>query len=81
MMRKTSEHSADYTYVMPHTTSEIQRLRNQHDWIKASMGGKLVFAPIEPDQPMHVLDSATADGLYHFPNKDASVQKSYANYF
>ncbi|KGO70779.1 hypothetical protein PEX1_027090 [Penicillium expansum] len=64
MMTKTSEHSADYTYVMPHTTSEIQRLRNQHDWIKASMGGKLVFAPIEPDQPMHVLDSATADGFW-----------------
>ncbi|KAJ6187827.1 hypothetical protein N7519_002735 [Penicillium mononematosum] len=63
-MTETSEHSADYTYVMPHTTSEIQRLRNQHDWIKASMGGKLVFAPVEQEQPMHVLDSATADGFW-----------------
>lgn len=73
MTETSTEQSADYTYVMPHTTSEVQRLRNQHDWVKASMGGKLIFAPIEGEQPLRVLDSATADGSYHIPIKRAGA--------
>jgi hypothetical protein len=54
-----------YTYIMPDNSEEIDRLRNQHDWVKGSTGDRLLFAPIEQNgAPVKVLDSATADGAW-----------------
>lgn len=54
----------DYTYIMPDNQEEIDRLRNQHEWVKGSTGGVLLFAPLEhKGLPLKVLDSATADGM------------------
>lgn len=46
-----------------HNAAEITRLRNQHDWLKGSIG-KLVLAPVDFSKPnLRILDSATADGI------------------
>ncbi|KAI9874636.1 MAG: hypothetical protein M1830_009535 [Pleopsidium flavum] len=63
----------DYKYIMPHDSGEIERLRVQHEWVKGSMGHRLVFAPIDKGSErgettalgkFRVLDSATADGYW-----------------
>ncbi|KAL9125539.1 MAG: hypothetical protein Q9217_005278 [Psora testacea] len=49
-------------YILPHTLSEIDRMRNQHEWVKACASG-LVKAPLEITKPrLRIMDSATADG-------------------
>ncbi|KAJ4292543.1 Glucosaminyl phosphatidylinositol (GlcN-PI) nositol acylation protein [Kalmusia sp. IMI 367209] len=51
------------TYKRPGHDGVYERLRVQHEIIKANMGGKLVLAPIDFANSTHaVLDSATADG-------------------
>ena len=49
-------------YKLGHTAKEVERMRNQHEWIKGSFGG-LIKAPIDYfKQGQKILDSATADG-------------------
>lgn len=51
-------------YKLGHTAKEVERMRNQHEWIKGSFGG-LIKAPIDYfKQGQKILDSATADGTW-----------------
>jgi hypothetical protein len=51
-------------YPMGNNDAEIQRLRAQHEWLKAGMDGQLIFAPIDRSQEnLRILDSGTADGM------------------
>jgi hypothetical protein len=53
-------------YKLGHSPQEIERMRNQHEWIKGSFGG-LIKAPIDYSKPgQKILDSATADGKSKF---------------
>jgi SAM-dependent methyltransferase len=53
------------TYKGPRHDGEYQRLRVQHELVKANMNGKLVRAPIDfTSSTLKVLDSATADGYW-----------------
>ena len=46
---------------------ERKRLASNHYIAKNATGGKLVLAPVDFSQPVKVLDSATADGMYNLP--------------
>jgi hypothetical protein len=50
-------------YIVPQNAREIQRLTDQHEWVKGNMGGALIKAPININRCKAVLDSATADGM------------------
>ncbi|KAI9875173.1 MAG: hypothetical protein M1830_008793 [Pleopsidium flavum] len=51
-------------YILPHTLSEIDRMRNQHEWVKGCASG-LVKAPLDTTKPrLRIMDSATADGYW-----------------
>lgn len=53
-------------YILPHDMKEIERMQNQHEWVKACAKG-LVKAPINLRRGgLRVLDSATADGIVPF---------------
>ncbi|KAL6895112.1 S-adenosyl-L-methionine-dependent methyltransferase [Trichoderma evansii] len=56
--------SARKAYILPNNRQEIERMRNQHEWIKASFGG-LIRAPIDyRKKNQRILDSAAADGTW-----------------
>jgi hypothetical protein len=64
----------DTTYILE-SEEETSRLANQHDVIKDEMGG-LVAAPVDFEtQPLHVLDSATADGTWLTNNLSSLLQR------
>lgn len=47
------------------SSSEVERLRNQHQVLKHDMGGKLILAPIDLSTPsLRILDSGTLDGTW-----------------
>lgn len=49
-------------YILPHTRDEIERMQNQHEWVKGCAKG-LLKAPLDQHKRgLRVLDSATADG-------------------
>jgi hypothetical protein len=55
--------SARKAYILPNNRQEIERMKNQHEWIKGSFGG-LVKAPIDYQKKnQKILDSAAADGI------------------
>lgn len=55
---------AKKSYMLPNSQKEIERMRNQHEWIKGSFGG-LIKAPIDFEKKdQKILDSATADGNF-----------------
>jgi len=51
-------------YIVPQNSREIQRLTDQHEWVKGNMHGRLIKAPIDEKRCKRVLDSATADGYW-----------------
>ncbi|PTU17402.1 hypothetical protein P175DRAFT_0445944 [Aspergillus ochraceoroseus IBT 24754] len=54
----------DQRYFLPRNVEEAERMRNQHEWVKACAGG-LVLAPIDLNRRgLRVLDAATADGYW-----------------
>ncbi|KAJ5894545.1 hypothetical protein N7495_006236 [Penicillium taxi] len=60
----TESHTQD-TYRGPRHQGEYDRLRTQHDLVKASMGGRLLYCPVDLEQPnLRILDSATAEGMW-----------------
>ena len=55
---------AKKAYMLPNNLQEINRMKNQHEWIKGSFGG-LIKAPIDYEKKhQQILDSATADGEF-----------------
>ncbi|OAA41293.1 hypothetical protein NOR_05371 [Metarhizium rileyi] len=49
-------------YLLSHSQREVQRMKNQHEWVKTAFGG-LIKAPIDYEKKdQSILDSATADG-------------------
>jgi gliotoxin biosynthesis N-methyltransferase len=63
MATQTEEASGEH-YLLEANTTEVERLTYQHEVVKDYMGS-LVLAPLDLSQPnLHVLDSATADGLW-----------------
>ncbi|KAK4039496.1 S-adenosyl-L-methionine-dependent methyltransferase [Parachaetomium inaequale] len=55
---------AEPAYMLPHSHQEIERMKNQHEWIKGSFGG-LIKAPINLfKKHQRILDSAAADGTW-----------------
>ncbi|CAH0018875.1 unnamed protein product [Clonostachys rhizophaga] len=51
-------------YMLSNNQREIERMRNQHEWIKISFGG-LIKAPIDfSKKHQKILDAATADGTW-----------------
>ncbi|KAL2759318.1 hypothetical protein ACRALDRAFT_1067831 [Sodiomyces alcalophilus JCM 7366] len=55
---------AQKAYMLPHNRQEIERMKNQHEWIKGSFSG-LIKAPIDYEKKhQRILDSATADGTW-----------------
>lgn len=53
-------------YILPNNFEEIDRMRNQHEWVKGCAAG-LINAPIDFNtKGLKVLDSATADGTRFF---------------
>ncbi|KAL7929953.1 S-adenosyl-L-methionine-dependent methyltransferase [Trichoderma chlorosporum] len=67
MASNSSETSADAarkTYILPNNRQEIERMKNQHEWMKGSFGG-LIKAPVDYQRKnQRILDSATADGTW-----------------
>lgn len=64
-------------YIVPQNSREIQRLTDQHEWVKGNMHGRLIKAPIDESKCERVLDSATADGKRTSSIDNASVLISY----
>ncbi|OTA04146.1 hypothetical protein A9Z42_0047230 [Trichoderma parareesei] len=70
-MASTAESGKDATneaartaYILPNNRQEIERMKNQHEWIKGSFGG-LIKAPIDFEaKNQKILDSAAADGTW-----------------
>lgn len=57
---------AKKAYMLPNNRQEIERMKNQHEWIKGSFGG-LIKVPIDYEKRhQKILDSAAADGETHF---------------
>ena len=50
-------------YHLPHHAKEIERLQQQHAFIRSSTGSILITAPIEGKNVIRVLDSGAADGM------------------
>lgn len=61
-------------YIVPQNSREIQRLIDQHEWVKGNMGS-LIKAPINANRVERVLDSATA---YAITSIDA-ISGTHAN--
>lgn len=64
---------SDNVYVLGHNQDEIDRLQQQHGWLKDTMP-ELILAPIDRtrEQPTtQILDSGTADGIWL---RDVSTQ-------
>ncbi|KZF23921.1 S-adenosyl-L-methionine-dependent methyltransferase [Xylona heveae TC161] len=60
-----SEQKVKDTYGGPRHKVEYDRLRAQHELVKAEMGGKLLLCPADLSRPdLRVLDSATAEGTW-----------------
>jgi hypothetical protein len=60
-------------YILPHTRQEIERMQNQHEWVKACAKG-LVKAPLDFERrDLRVLDSATADGELCAPSHPQQI--------
>jgi gliotoxin biosynthesis N-methyltransferase len=60
-------HEAKARYYLPNSWGEIDRMRNQHEWVKGCAGG-LIKAPIDyAANGFRVMDSATADGKLILP--------------
>lgn len=58
-----SNDSARKAYILPNNRQEIERMKNQHEWIKAAFGG-LIKVPIDYQKKnQRILDSAAADGI------------------
>lgn len=58
----TSEKDTGLNYFLE-GSDEVKRLEQQHPVIKASMGGRLILAPIDfGRKDMRILDSGTSDG-------------------
>lgn len=58
-----AENKQDPEYLLVHTDSELERLRKQHAWMERSLGGKIVWAPIDMQKDgLKVLDVGCADG-------------------
>ncbi|PTB62211.1 S-adenosyl-L-methionine-dependent methyltransferase [Trichoderma citrinoviride] len=56
--------AARKAYILPNNRKEIERMKNQHEWIKGSFGG-LIKAPIDFEtKNQKILDSAAADGTW-----------------
>lgn len=56
---------AKKVYMLPNNRQEIERMKNQHEWIKGSFSG-LIKAPIDYERKhQKILDSAAADGNLH----------------
>lgn len=54
-------------YLLSQNPTEVERLSYQHEIVKDFMGGKLVLAPMDlSKQDLHILDTATADGVPPF---------------
>ncbi|KGO71393.1 hypothetical protein PEX1_067160 [Penicillium expansum] len=52
-------------YRGPRHQGEYDRLRTQHSLVKTAMHGKLLYSPVNFDQPdLRILDSATAEGTW-----------------
>lgn len=70
--------NARKAYMLPHNQKEIERMRNQHEWIKGSFDG-LVKAPIDFEKKhQRILDSATADGdFFNIPVENDSGLQPY----
>ncbi|KAL2135479.1 hypothetical protein VTI74DRAFT_8338 [Chaetomium olivicolor] len=64
MAQSNEVKQSEEAYMLPHSHQEIERMRNQHEWIKGSFGG-LIKAPINFfEKHQKILDSATADGTW-----------------
>lgn len=51
------------------SNEEIIRLSYNHEIMKDGLGGNLILAPINfSSAPLTVLDSGTADGIFHYPS-------------
>ncbi|KAJ5509900.1 hypothetical protein LT330_007205 [Penicillium expansum] len=51
-------------YILPHNVAEIERMQNQHEWVKGCADG-LIKAPLDMTRnDLRVLDAATADGYW-----------------
>ncbi|OQE22213.1 hypothetical protein PENFLA_c013G08350 [Penicillium flavigenum] len=51
-------------YILPHNVEEIERMQNQHEWVKGCADG-LIKAPLDMTRKdLRVLDAATADGYW-----------------
>lgn len=62
-------HEAKTRYYLPNNWEEIDRMRNQHEWVKGCAGG-LIKAPIDyAAKGLRIMDSATADGMLISPCK------------
>ncbi|KAL7905941.1 S-adenosyl-L-methionine-dependent methyltransferase [Trichoderma velutinum] len=60
----SAEDAARKAYILPNNQQEIERMKNQHEWMKGSFGG-LIKAPIDFQRKnQKILDSATADGTW-----------------
>ncbi|KAL6862024.1 S-adenosyl-L-methionine-dependent methyltransferase [Trichoderma novae-zelandiae] len=56
--------AARKAYILPNNQQEVERMRNQHEWIKGSFAG-LIKAPIDFEaKNQKILDSAAADGTW-----------------
>ena len=53
----------DPEYLLGATQREVERLQKQHVWIQTCLKGKIVFAPVNLQDPsLKVLDVGCADG-------------------
>lgn len=53
----------DPEYLLGATQREVERLTKQHTWIQTCLKGKIVFAPVDLQNPsLRVLDVGCADG-------------------
>lgn len=59
----SANEAARKAYILPNNRQEIERMKNQHEWIKGSFGG-LIKVPIDfQAKNLKILDSAAADGM------------------
>ncbi len=64
---------AKKAYMLRNNGQELERMKNQHEWIKGSFGG-LIKAPIAYEKKhQKILDSAAADGKFHYSPRNASL--------
>ncbi|KAL6695439.1 S-adenosyl-L-methionine-dependent methyltransferase [Trichoderma pleuroticola] len=62
--KTSTQDAAREAYILPNNRQEIERMKNQHEWIKGSFGG-LIKAPVDYQREnQKILDSATADGTW-----------------